>query len=436
MNEDKPWATPLGVDPSKYQLWASQTPENQSMTVWCLETNKIPVIDYLMWAREHYGIAVVKDPYFKMPFSQELWLKIKDVANWSPDLLPLEEWDGVVFIGCVEPPLDIRWSFPVRYVLASPKNLKHRWESLNASPHVDSPMGLDFSLGDASANITPPSPRPSSEDLSDPFARLSANLDANMQSSQSPQLNLPDSSPPSTQTNTNVSNGSFHSFDDLQDIPEPTQNSVVTTPTMPQGLNFDQMGPVNLKDTPESPLSDSFSKPISSAPCAPAPEGSVIDTRKIAPNDLNEATTDSQAVAWAFHRLRSHFHHSMILLFSGDELVPWKWEKPWVPRSSENFKPFSLEQPSLFRIVYRTRLPYHGHVVPSEANVQFFLNWGHESLPAHVTTLPIIIEGHLLGILLSVGETSTNTPEVLDFCERIALPLGQKLVSLKRKSAA
>lgn len=422
----KPWVSALRVDPSQFQLWQTQKPNNSSMTFWCLETHKVKLLDYLQWARDHFGLAVIKEAYFEEPPQLEFWHKIKSVANWSPELLPLAEWDGVVFVGCVEPPEDIQWSFPVRYLLASPKSLLGRWQQLQ--------KGVMTSVAPAVAKAPMPPPSIPPE-VSTPV----------LNPSLSPEM--APLSVPATETN---------GFDALErgldaaaeesESPSPSTNSALVV--MPEGLSLDSLSvaPLKLSEEAEpitgvtgvntgSGYTDPLSKPISSAPSAPAPQGSVIDTHRIAPNDLASAKTVNEAVAWAFDRMRTHFHHSMVLIFEGPNLRPWRWETAWVPRSNENFKAFDLEQPSLFRIVQRTRLPYHGHVVPSEANVRFFLNWGHESLPAHVTAVPLILNGEMLGLLMSIGEASANSSETLDFCERTAMPLAQSLVKFQVKAA-
>ncbi|MCB0407670.1 MAG: hypothetical protein KDD34_05650, partial [Bdellovibrionales bacterium] len=130
MSSKKPWVDPLNIKINDYENWLNQVEPHQSVTYWALIKGKLRAKNYLLWAREHYQLPVLKDSYFAENCNHQLWSQIQSVANWSPEMLPLEQWDGVVFIGCVEPPVDVKWSFPVSYVLASGRSLKKHWQVL------------------------------------------------------------------------------------------------------------------------------------------------------------------------------------------------------------------------------------------------------------------------------------------------------------------
>src|SRR5262245_9726366 len=125
MRATKPWVEALKIDPQKVSAWAMEVPRHESVTFWCLEKGHLRSAEYFEWARDYYGLAQVSEEYFHQPANRDLWSKIHSVANWSPELLPIEEWDGVVFVACVEPPEGIQWSFPVQYVLATATDLRN-----------------------------------------------------------------------------------------------------------------------------------------------------------------------------------------------------------------------------------------------------------------------------------------------------------------------
>ncbi len=166
-----------------------------------------------------------------------------------------------------------------------------------------------------------------------------------------------------------------------------------------------------------------------------SPAESVIDIKKLAPGDIADASTENEAVAWAFKKLKDHFNQSMILLFEGHGVRPWKWEKSWAPRSEDALKLFDLGSPGIFRIVKRTNLPYHGHVVPSDANQQFFLNWGLANLPAHASVLPMCVGDQPIGLLLCLGEVSANNQQALIFADRVGGKLTERLSRFTAKAA-
>ena len=77
---------------------STRTQKQESFTYWCLKTGRLTSHVYFDWACEHYGLAVVDAQYFKHRPDVDLWNQIHSVANWSPWMLPLEQWDGVIFI--------------------------------------------------------------------------------------------------------------------------------------------------------------------------------------------------------------------------------------------------------------------------------------------------------------------------------------------------
>lgn len=448
---DKAWIKALQINPSDVKAWAEHLPSSMSLTFWCLLNDKIPTSSYLTWAREHYGLAVLKDGYFEQPVDKTLWQQIQTVANWSPQLLPLCEWDGIVFVGCVEPPQEVNWSFPVRYVLASAENLQSHWEALHQAETQTPPV----------ETIAPPPPPPTEISL-EPEAH---NPEPQTSETHSPEesdvpegLQLGDFQASSAAAPEGIQLSGF----DLPPIPEdlsvsePPPETPETLDLQPEGLSLNLETPapstpapvpVPAPETSESlspeedslanhpVMKDSFSSRITEAPSALAPDGAVIDTKGFVPNEITEAQDENQAIAWGFKKLKDHFSRSMILLFEGENLKPWKWEKSWAPRSESNFQPFAVNKPGIFRIVQRTGLPYHGHVVPSDANKEFFLNWGYDSLPAHATVVPMTVNDHPIGVLLCVGEASANSQQALVFADRMSNKLTEALSALHSQAA-
>ncbi|MBK8203025.1 MAG: hypothetical protein IPK68_12120 [Bdellovibrionales bacterium] len=129
----KPWAQALQVAGQNYSQWNLEVPDGLNFTYWCLETNKINQDEYLSWARDHYGLASLNRNYFEKMPDIELLERTSTVANWSQWLLPICEWDGVIFVACVEPLQDQNWSFPVQFVLAESSEIKKYWDRIYQS---------------------------------------------------------------------------------------------------------------------------------------------------------------------------------------------------------------------------------------------------------------------------------------------------------------
>ncbi len=128
MQQQSAWAKALNIPKAQYDEWKMIAPTEESFTFWCLHSGRIVASKYFAWAKDHYGFALLNDKYFSLQPNMDFWKMIHTVANWSPWMLPLEQWDGVIFIGCVEPPSETAWSFPVCYVLAQPGDLEKLWQ--------------------------------------------------------------------------------------------------------------------------------------------------------------------------------------------------------------------------------------------------------------------------------------------------------------------
>jgi hypothetical protein len=116
---------------------------------------------------------------------------------------------------------------------------------------------------------------------------------------------------------------------------------------------------------------------------------------------LDECQNYEDAASFTLSETMKTFEHAMVLLFRGGELRPWKWSSTFTPKSSD-IPAVSFEDPSVFRIAFRTCLPYHGYVVSSDENAKFFDQWLGGQLPKHITLVPMMIDGQLCGMLLGI----------------------------------
>jgi hypothetical protein len=297
--------------------------------------------------------------------------------------------------------------------------------NLNLQPENEPlimPEGLNFDLGPASK----PSQGPQLEGLNVPEDSALA-IDPSTSSGTSSMVIMGgmEAAPPPPEKN------KPHRLDAIPDGPPE-----IPTETPVPGDNKQFKAFMEDSVIMQVPASGTFTGSLAGAPRAASPADSMIDIKKTAPEDISTATTENEAVAWAFKKMKDHFTQSMILLFEGDRVKPWKWEKLWAPREDAAFQGLSLGSPGIFRIVHRTRLPYHGHVVPSDANREFFLNWGLPNLPAQATLVPLMMGDQPVGVLLGVGEASANNPQILMETDKIATKLADRLSRLHSSKAA
>ncbi|MEQ1877356.1 MAG: hypothetical protein ABL958_11990, partial [Bdellovibrionia bacterium] len=145
-----PWARALGVSLDKIQSWLREGAPKSRLLEWCLDNSKFKEQDYLKWAREYYSLPVVKVDFFEQPVPEDLWNKNKG-NGWKESYFPLLEWDGVLFVGCLEPPPAPVSDSHVQFLLAPRSLQKIWWQALNK------PAQMAVELPSISA-LTPPAP--------------------------------------------------------------------------------------------------------------------------------------------------------------------------------------------------------------------------------------------------------------------------------------
>jgi hypothetical protein len=611
MKTPKPWVKALNVKFQDYETWTTQLAEGQSITFWALDHGKLRTQDYLYWAREHYQLPVLKDGYFRDQASTAMLKQMRSVANWSEEMVPINSWENIIYIACVEPPQEVSWSFDVRYVLASARSLKTVWqkfqqqakaekaaaaktapapllppvvvetpkpepattpiETLAPPPpenitiassepaaeevirhptrtSVDVPEGMlsdDTSSGasqgmsftDPAAravlSLEPTPPKPTVEmpegmvaeapegisfdspidsaepaDLSaDMPEGISAEMPEGLGSEDAPgglsddiaqgiEIEAPEgvvfqetavpledpTAPPPLQESVlkNIESkeaiANEPSFEPVEEFskPDPSAQEVDISEDQTQIPLEDETS--NLSAT-ESAVPDEAAPPVESeaAPAATgadpfaakdeehqfedldedhhsdhtktqfgltisgvnqiAPPEAVVDLDNELPPSLDQAETDKEVVAWALNELKQCFSQSMILLMDNKAVKPWKWESVWNPVNQDSLEAFVADKPGVFRIVTRTKQPYHGFIVESPANKEFFEKWGFVEMPKHATVIPLDFDGHMVGMVLSVGEETSGSETNLMMAERTVSELTNHLKDHFSKAA-
>ncbi|MCB0383884.1 MAG: hypothetical protein KDD43_00720, partial [Bdellovibrionales bacterium] len=160
MSNIKAWAHPFQVSGETYASWDQQAPEDRDFTYWCLETGRLSEGQYLNWAREHYGLATLEPEFFQTSPDLILWSRVAVEGNWHEWLLPVGEWEGIVFVACVEPPQNSDWSFPVRFVLAPASGLRVAWQALQQHSQPAITLGDEPAVPTAKLVVEPSTPTP------------------------------------------------------------------------------------------------------------------------------------------------------------------------------------------------------------------------------------------------------------------------------------
>ena len=151
-----------------------------------------------------------------------------------------------------------------------------------------------------------------------------------------------------------------------------------------------------------------------------------------APPDINPSLKEREIISWLFNQIQPYFEMIWWMTLEDDKAVV-KW---WYP--NKKFDPSQLKvdthTPSFFRIVKKTKLPYHGHIVDSTCHQTFFSAFGDGSLPAHVTALPIVLQSQFKEILVGSSNQKQQDPQMLVKVEKILEKALQALDAQRKPS--
>jgi len=425
MKKVRPWVEALGIPEDDYQRWCLNIPAAESVTFRCLREGRIPVEAYLDWACNHYELPVLKKDFFANAPDHTLFEKLKSIGSWSNEIMPIGEWDGVIYIACTEPNDDISWSFNVCYLLAAPASLEAHWKALNATKPVLAPTVATPSL------VTPPLPpmaeitktafpvlpniaTPDKKD--DPFAAIEMQLTQTAvkipEASAAPALDMPEGF------------GAVGTFAPAPALDVPDAFAALA----PEGISHEATPAVNdvvpeglsLPDMPENTLTAIV--PKADVSISPAP---------VTSQDLNTMQKMAQEY---FKELKSDFVGCMLLSFDGDNLRPIAWDEKW-KTTGPNTAFISLSNASAFRVVYRTKMPYLGHVVETPSNSEFFSAWGFTALPENILVQPLSENGQWYGMLLLLADKTKKQSTQLAVAEQVAARLANVMGKATKKAA-
>ena len=398
MKTVKGWGSGLKIPVEKYELWLREAPANESFTFWCLQTGRINEAEYLAWARDFYSLPTLNSAFFKQPIQKDLWNSIQSVANWSSSLIPIAQWDGVVYIACVEPSIDVQWSFPIQYLLAAANDLKQFWQNLVTAEErsfATIPPTPDKQTSTLVINGSEPPPLNPPLNIDEPSG---LNLSAFKVSSSEDEVTV-------------APEGLLASSPPPADISPPDLLVVAGEPEglgsgTPQGLVTPQAVDINVATTPETP-----------------------------PPDTSTGTTVTHVHTQFLSSMNAKFNGAMIIEVNRDNFSPLIWNETFRPTSDRAKKVWNLNPPSAFRIAYRTGQPYLGHIVETPINTEFFKEWGFASLPKCILVQPVKDSaGQVNHLLLALADEQTRPHQLLSDAEKLAAEFSELFAA--QKSAA
>lgn len=393
MSNDQTWVEALNINPEMLAEWSAQAPQGKPLLVYCLEEGHISVPEYMQWACDHFGLPVLSTGYFHEIFDVKSVKPYRREESWSPWYFPVEQWDGVTFVACVEPPHEEPQD-NVRHILADPRAMREVWEAAATAEAPtqetsinEGPQGLTLIIPKVTSVPTQAEEDKSTAAAPEAKEPVADNFDApvgvNLTAAKSFKLNLDDSTIL---------------------FKEPEGNTKVAKQAPSENSEVSQI-PIHHVETRKAPEKNEYASATSLA---------VSERLK-----SYIPTDEDLACRQVFDTLNQHYDHSFIMKCTGEEAVAHKWDDKIQLQDASRVK-LSLTFPTFMRVVYRTQMPYHGYLVDSPAHRELFDSLGIKKLPSCVTAIPLKVRGKLWGVLVSVGEEDLQALYQLKYAEGAA----------------
>ena len=372
LNKNYPWLQSLKISDQDIQSWQDKN-SRKSLTFWALRNKSIDQKAYFNWAIDHYQIPFLQGIFFEQNLmTKTQWKEIKDLYDWTEEILPVAFWNDTIFIGCVEPPKrEIKLlEFETRYVLTSYQSLRVRWKFVQSLSHfIEKEITASIALDTLNQQLTSMSlEEPVQKPLDKPISREPV-----LMSQQSVSLEEP--------------------------VQKPLDKPVSREPVM----NLEKR--VSFPEEGEERMVENDSTFPGRAPV----EDNVLVMKDFQKEDKHSNNTNSEentkftffgtvdkplthfSMSYNYEELwrytKSFYCTSLVLRVKGEKVSPMCWTGRIKCKKTEDIS-VDLNDYSLFKIV-KKGYSYNGFVVDNPANKKFFSQIGWQEYPKHVTAIPI-----------------------------------------------
>ena len=143
-----------------------------------------------------------------------------------------------------------------------------------------------------------------------------------------------------------------------------------------------------------------------------------------------KASDSSTLYEQVFKLSEKYFTGVIIFSFQKNEFKPHKWSDSLPALEA----PANTDKPSMFKMIITSRSPYHGFVVNNETHRDFFKLWGFETLPKHITLVPIFNDSKMIvGAYMGIAEQTVHQKSLYEITKWVK-PFAKILQSKDKKS--
>ena len=426
-----------------------------SALFYALDQKLMSETDYFAWAQEVFELPVLRMSFFSdHQADPTVWQKWKKHYTWQSDCLPLSEWDGILYVACLEPK-EFPENIKAVCLLTPPAGLKQMWMNYQSQTafelqDVETPISQNSEeasmladLFEPPAGLGAPQAAPISQPAAtaSPLVNLEALAPADLNATTPKELEL------TAPKELNLTAPKDLDLNVLELDPiVPAASAAAAASTLLTPLE-PKASPILESILNESPLAPEVKTPapavkpaaaVAKKASAPAPQRAIpqiISTSIYFLDTVLKKDKTPLNGPQIFAQMKTHFEKSLLLavdtLEKSAKVLLWDDNFQAPPALNE----IILTEPSFFRIATTTQRPYHGMVIQNAINDQFFTEWNDSKIPDHITVVPVVIQDHVVGLLIGFAQAEAFNRNVLQFAEKLAADLSLQIEGAQAKAA-
>ena len=336
--------------------------------------------------------------------SLEFFHQWKETCVWSPQILPIYQWQGILFIG-VSGNSTPEVSVPHVFVQVEAMILESLWNKWQEKIEpIPTPSTEEFSFESMTEEVPAQSEgnnESNSSSVEEPLTEMPEGF--SFESAELPTPQIQKDSEPQVEGLSLNAEVEVSSIKPITLVSNPMAETSVPTAALKSPVN-DETTPLPIART--------------SANISPKISGR-SEVSQLTPQNTNLEVND------VFEKLNAHFRVCMIFLINGQVAKPWKWTEGFkVPDKILNY---DMSLPSPLRVVYRTSKSYYGPVKENPVLNEFSQAWLQVKIPTDLAISPLLVNDQLVGAVLCDGNVNPDSLEPLKFLEKVAAEVSARL---------
>lgn len=405
------WSDKHFMDVAAWKLKFSAFKDSKKTLIEVLSSGELPLADYMKWAAEHYKIPFLSDDFFAQAKNYKLILE-NPSAQWSEYFFPIHDWQGLLYIGCLEPQ-NFQYSKKTCMVLCSPKQLASLWSKMEAPPSITlAPSAPAIATAPSTPAAVPQvsAQAASKFRLEDTKSEVSTQVrveatntktaltleDKPRETSFKETVVIPTSrlqtppQPPPVKINPNFSQSNYN-------IPEIT--NVVRAQGKSSDTNFTSTK--TIMPFPDRTTQFTFIRTVYS-------DQVIIEAKA----KIHENTDPQDALISAFRILKDYYKKLMwVVRDQKGSAYPIACNAEWEFTEEAWNLAMDFKTPNPFRIAKLTQKPFHGAISKNSASDAFFKQWGNGSYPDVISIVPVKLHGKVFGYFVGCDRGPHFNPD-------------------------